>query len=55
MPNELLWRSIYIVQNLIEYRKRVRIDADGTDDRVYPSDVEWEAIEHVLNAVQGEF
>ena len=47
--------AVKIVQSLLEYQKQVRIDADGADDRVCPSDDEWDAIEELLHAVEGEF
>ncbi len=50
-----LTTAMKIVRELIHYREQVHIEADGADDRVYPSDAEWESIEVVLNACEGEF
>ena len=58
MANMNLSDAVKIVQSLLEYQKQVRIDADGADDTsffIMLSDDEWDAIEELLNTVEGEF
>ena len=50
-----LTTSMQIVRELIKHRQQVLIDADGAEDRVYPSEEEWEAIETILKACENEF
>lgn len=38
-----------VVRDLIKHRKEVVFEADGADDRVYPSEEEWESIEYLLD------
>lgn len=45
--------AIETVRNLLAYRRQVIIDADGADDRIYPSDTDWDAIEELLLFVEG--
>jgi hypothetical protein len=39
-----LAEALKIIEALLHYRAEVQFEADGADDRVYPSEEEWEAI-----------
>jgi uncharacterized protein YrzB (UPF0473 family) len=55
MSNMKLIDAAKIVKTLLHEREQMQIDADGSYFKVCPTDDEWDAIEELLNAVEGEF
>jgi uncharacterized protein YrzB (UPF0473 family) len=55
MTNDEL-NAIQIIRNMLDDRKKIRNGTDNSFDKIIcPTDDEWDAIEELLNAVEGEF